>query len=56
MVDVGWKSETAREAVARGAVSMQEETLALIKSGGVEKGDVLAVAPYSWYHGCQAYL
>ena len=44
MVDVGWKPETEREAVARGAVSMQEETLALIKSGGVEKGDVLAVA------------
>ena len=44
MVDVGWKSETEREAVARGAVSMQDETLALIKSGGMEKGDVLAVA------------
>ena len=44
MVDVGWKPETEREAVARGAVSMQEETLALIKRGGVEKGDVLAVA------------
>ena len=44
MVDVGWKPDTEREAVARGAVSMQEETLALIKSGGVEKGDVLAVA------------
>ena len=44
MVDVGWKPETEREAVARGAVSMQEETLALIKSGGVEKGDVLSVA------------
>ena len=44
MVDVGWKPDTEREAVARGAVSMQEETLALIKGGGVEKGDVLAVA------------
>ena len=44
MVDVGWKPDTQREAVARGAMSMQEETLALIKSGGVEKGDVLAVA------------
>ena len=44
MVDVGHKPETEREAVARGAVSMQEETLALIKGGNVEKGDVLSVA------------
>ena len=44
MVDVGWKSETAREAVARGAVSMRKETLELIKKGNVEKGDVLSVA------------
>ena len=44
MVDVGWKPETTREAVARGYVSMQPETLALIRSGGVEKGDVLSVA------------
>ena len=44
MVDVGWKPETTREAVARGSVSMQPETMALIRSGGVEKGDVLSVA------------
>ena len=44
MVDVGWKGETAREAVARGSVIMQMQTLMLIKKGGVEKGDVLAVA------------
>ncbi len=44
MVDVGWKPETVREAVARGYVSMQPETLALIRGGGVEKGDVLSVA------------
>ncbi len=44
MVDVGWKPETVREAVARGYVSMQPETMALIQSGGVEKGDVLSVA------------
>ena len=44
MVDVGWKPETVREAVARGYVSMQPETMALIRSGGVEKGDVLSVA------------
>jgi cyclic pyranopterin phosphate synthase len=44
MVDVGAKAETQREAVARGAVRMQPETLRLIMEGGVPKGDVLAVA------------
>ena len=44
MVDVGWKPETAREAVARGSVSMRKETLELIKKGNVEKGDVFSVA------------
>ena len=44
MVDVSAKADTAREAVARGTVRMQPETLALIQSGGVAKGDVIAVA------------
>jgi cyclic pyranopterin phosphate synthase len=44
MVDVSGKPDTVREAVARGRVSMQPETLALIASGGVPKGDVIAVA------------
>ncbi|MFP4345556.1 MAG: cyclic pyranopterin monophosphate synthase MoaC [Anaerolineales bacterium] len=44
MVDVSEKAVTAREAVAAGEVWMQPETLALIQSGGVPKGDVLAVA------------
>jgi cyclic pyranopterin phosphate synthase len=44
MVDVTAKDDTLREAVARGAVRMKAETLALIQSGGVPKGDVLAVA------------
>ena len=44
MVEVGAKPETAREAVARGSIVMQPETLALIRRGGVEKGDVLATA------------
>lgn len=44
MVDVGWKGDTEREAVARGSVSMKQETLRLITSGGVEKGDVLSAA------------
>src|SRR5690349_17668520 len=44
MVDVGDKAETAREAIARGAVTMQPATLRLIVAGEVPKGDVLAVA------------
>ncbi len=44
MVDVGWKPETEREAVARCFVAMQPETLRLIQDGQVSKGDVLATA------------
>src|SRR5262245_11739323 len=44
MVEVGEKPETAREAVASGVVRMQAATLRAILSGGVPKGDVLAVA------------
>ena len=44
MVDVGWKPVTDREAVARGQVSMQPETLQLIKQGLMKKGDVLTIA------------
>ena len=44
MVDVSAKADTVREATARGRVVMRAETLALIASGGISKGDVLAVA------------
>ena len=44
MVDVGEKPVTVRTAVAAGRVLVNEETFALIKSGGVRKGDVLTVA------------
>jgi cyclic pyranopterin phosphate synthase len=44
MVDVGVKAPTERVAVARGSVVMRPETLALIKSNEVAKGDVLGVA------------
>ncbi len=44
MVDVGNKAETRRQAIARGKITMQPETLALIQEGGLPKGDVLAVA------------
>ena len=44
MVDVGWKPDTERVAVARGSVLMKPETLALIRDNAAEKGDVLGVA------------
>lgn len=44
MVDVGGKDSTAREAVARGAVYMQEATLRAIVEQQIAKGDVLQVA------------
>ncbi|MDO8983826.1 cyclic pyranopterin monophosphate synthase MoaC [Cypionkella sp.] len=44
MVDVSDKPVTARIAVARGAVKMSVETLALITEGRAKKGDVLGVA------------
>ncbi|WP_119165702.1 cyclic pyranopterin monophosphate synthase MoaC [Algihabitans albus] len=44
MVDVGAKAETERSATAKGEVVMQPDTLRMIQSGGVKKGDVLSVA------------
>ena len=44
MVDVSGKPLMVREAVAAGRVAMRRETLELIQSGGMPKGDVLAVA------------
>lgn len=44
MVDVSEKADTARVATAEAIVRMKPETLALIQSGGMPKGDVLATA------------
>ena len=44
MVDVGEKEVTRRSASAQAVVSMQPETLSLILSGGMPKGDVVACA------------
>jgi cyclic pyranopterin monophosphate synthase len=44
MVEVGAKPETAREAVAIGAVRMKPGTARLIAAGSIEKGDVLGIA------------
>ena len=45
MVDVGDKPVTAREAVARGRITMSREALTLIRRGRVAKGDPLQTAP-----------
>jgi cyclic pyranopterin phosphate synthase len=44
MVDVSEKEVTSRIAIARGAIQMRPETLALILEDKIEKGDVFAVA------------
>lgn len=44
MVDVGAKADTEREAIARGSVVMEPQTLQLILDGATPKGDVLATA------------
>src|SRR3989338_5604768 len=44
MVDVGDKPVVERIAVARGFIRLAKETIKLIKSNQVKKGDVLAVA------------
>jgi cyclic pyranopterin monophosphate synthase len=44
MVDVGDKPVTAREAIARGSITMSREALRLIRAGAVKKGDPLQTA------------
>ncbi len=44
MLDVGDKPRTDRVAIARGRVAMSPRTVALVRAGPVEKGDVLAAA------------
>ena len=44
MVDVSGKPVTAREATARGILTMNAEAFAAVQSGTVKKGDVLGVA------------
>jgi cyclic pyranopterin monophosphate synthase len=53
MVDVGWKPTTDREATARGYVSVQPETLRLIKEGRTQKGDVLTIAQLAGITGAK---
>jgi cyclic pyranopterin monophosphate synthase len=44
MVDVGGKTITSREAVARGEITMSAEALRLVRRGEVKKGDPLQAA------------
>jgi cyclic pyranopterin monophosphate synthase len=44
MVDIGAKDVTKRRARAGGRIAMQATTLARIREGSADKGDVLAVA------------
>lgn len=53
MVDVSDKKETVREALAKGKIYMSEECFALVKNGGMKKGDVLAVAQVAGIMGAK---
>ena len=44
MVDISKKAETAREAIAEGRISMNQECFDQVKAGNTGKGDVLGVA------------
>ncbi len=44
MVDVGAKPDSERIAIAGGSITMQPETLRLIRDGAIKKGDVLTIA------------
>ena len=53
MVNVGEKPETRRTAAAGAKVFVNAETFALIKSGGIKKGDVLTVAQIAGIMGAK---
>ena len=53
MVDVGEKPISQRVAVAAGRVLVNETTFALIRSGGMKKGDVLTVAQIAGVMGAK---
>ena len=44
MVDIGDKPDTSRVAIAKGEIVMRSETLTLIESDSITKGDVLGVS------------
>jgi len=53
MVDISAKEDSTRVAIAQAVISMQPETLALIRNGGIKKGDVLGVAQVAGIMGAK---
>ena len=53
MVSVGEKPVTERTAVAEGFIKVSPETLRLVKTGGIKKGDVLTVAQIAGIMGAK---
>ena len=53
MVNVGEKPISERTAVAAGSVLVNENTFALIRSGGMKKGDVLTTAQIAGIMGAK---
>jgi cyclic pyranopterin phosphate synthase len=53
MVDIGNKPDTSRLAIAKGEIVMREETLALIETDSVAKGDVLGVSQLAGVMGAK---
>lgn len=53
MVDVSQKPDQEREAVAQGFISLQPETVELIRQNQIKKGDVLTVAEIAGIQGAK---
>jgi cyclic pyranopterin phosphate synthase len=53
MVDVGQKPDQKRVAIARGFISLEKETIRLIKENQMKKGDVLTVAEIAGVQGAK---
>ena len=53
MVDISKKTETAREAIAEGRISMNQGCFDQLKAGNIGKGDVLGVARISGIMGAK---
>ena len=53
MVDIGDKPDTSRTAVAKGEIVMRKETLDLIETDSITKGDVLGVSQLAGVMGAK---
>ena len=53
MVEVSDKADSYRSAIARGSIRMSPQTIDTIVSGGIKKGDVLAVAQIAGIMGAK---